>query len=263
MGSQTLFVALYVIYIIITTVIDSESYDDWYDEFEFDTFIDGDEKYQVFWNPDQDSCMIEFGLAVEYDGWVGFGISESGGMTQSDIVVGWIKDNGHVELQNRYALSRSTPQLFDDQNGIEKISGWKEEIDNTTFTYLRFKKEMFPDFDPNNVNVKIGTTRVIFAYGDLNQAGDDITQHTGDHRGPQSMNLLQGEPQPIPLENDTQYFELTAPEHTIPDKDTTYWCTLLELPSFNDTQHVTRIDPVIDPPENEGVVHHVKYIYAI
>lgn len=134
-----------------------QSIDEWYDHFEYNSFIDADAMFQVFWTPNEQSCTVEFGIAVETDSYAAFGISDSGGMTGSDIIMGWITEEGEVIMQNRYATGYFTPSLFDDQtSGFTPIDGWKEEINGTIMTYLHFEKETFPEFDENAVNIKIG-----------------------------------------------------------------------------------------------------------
>ena len=49
-------------------------------------------------------------------------------------------------------------------------------------------------------------------------------KHCDDCRGPQSMNLLQGESTTVPLPDDAEVLDILIPEHTIPSTDTTYYC---------------------------------------
>ncbi len=143
---------------LLLWMTNGQGIDHWYDHFEYHSFIDEYAEFQVFWTPDDASCTIEFGLAVETDSYAALGISESGGMTGSDIIMGWITDDGEFILQNRYGLDNGFPNLFDDQtSGFTAIEGWKDDVNGTTMTYLHFEKETFPDFDDNAVNIKIGT----------------------------------------------------------------------------------------------------------
>ena len=218
--------------------------EEWLDEFEYHTFMGGsDDKYEVYWNADQDACILEIGLAVATDGWVGFGISESGsGMTNSDIVIGWIpSDNITDFVIKNYQGRNYAVDEFDDQSYIQSIDGWKEEIDGTIMTYIRFTKEMFPELDGGQ-SIKIGTTKVIWAYrdGELT-SNQEPTNHgrscldspssiTGC-RGIESMNLLQGESTEMPLPDDALEYTVFMPDVDVPDASTTYYCSLLELPT--------------------------------
>ena len=50
----------------------------------------GDDIYHLFWKYDKD--YITFEVHVKTKGYVGFGISASGGMKDSDVIIGWISD---------------------------------------------------------------------------------------------------------------------------------------------------------------------------
>lgn len=114
--------------------------------------------YSFHWNFDLDTQYIEFAVAAQATGWVGFGLSPNGMMPRSDVVIGWVDNNGtaflHVRnkiimncrinnaiityflyflLQDRYAYGRFTPPIDSEQNWF-LISG--EEIEGMTI--LRF-----------------------------------------------------------------------------------------------------------------------------
>ena len=201
-----------------------------------------DDKYEIYWNADQDGCILEIGLAVQTDGWVGFGISENGsGMQDADIVIGWITSDGEFILTNRIGDGFKRPELFDDQSHITPIEGWKEEIDGKIMTFIRFEKEMFPDHE-NSVQISIGTTKVIWAYrdGELSST-DEPSYHTRSCidspdniigcRSIESINLLQGESTKVPLPQDALEYDVFMPNVTVSDASTTYHCSLLELPT--------------------------------
>ena len=52
--------------------------------------------YTLHWNFSTAEETITIGVNVSTNGWVGFGISPNGGMTNSDVVIGWVNDNGEV-----------------------------------------------------------------------------------------------------------------------------------------------------------------------
>ena len=57
------------------------------------TTLDSAGKYHICWRLLGDQLdEIEFRVEVETHEYVGFGLSPKGGMTDSDIVTGWIKD---------------------------------------------------------------------------------------------------------------------------------------------------------------------------
>ena len=56
----------------------------------------GNPLYTLHWNFSSAEETITFGVNVSTNGWVGFGISPNGGMTNSDVVIGWVNDDGEV-----------------------------------------------------------------------------------------------------------------------------------------------------------------------
>ena len=61
---------------------------------------DGD-TYVLHWNFSTAERTIAFAVNVSTTGWVGFGISPNGGMTNSDVVMGWVRSERaylHVSL---------------------------------------------------------------------------------------------------------------------------------------------------------------------
>ena len=56
----------------------------------------GDPIYTLYWNFTVPDETIRFAVNVATDGWVGLGISPNGGMTNSDVAVGWVNDNGEA-----------------------------------------------------------------------------------------------------------------------------------------------------------------------
>ena len=56
------------------------------------------ESYELFWSYDLDAKTISFAMRVHTEGWVGFGISPNGQMPGSDVVLGWVDEDGKVFL---------------------------------------------------------------------------------------------------------------------------------------------------------------------
>jgi len=233
----------------------SSQYTEWDSHFDHKAFVTPQENFQIYWTSNIKDCTIEFGMIVETNGWAAIGISMTGGMSKSDIVMGYVDDEGEVTLENWYRdlPDNGWPTPFQDQSGIRLIDGWKDDINGTTKKYLRFMKDTFPSLDRNfSIDIPIGTARVIYAWNDNLPFG----YHGEDNRGTESMNLLSGDSKEIPLPEDAAFFDVLQPNVSVPSTDTTYWCTLLPLPTFNKTQHVVRFDPVIQAG-NEGIVHHI------
>ena len=55
--------------------------------------------YELYWDVDEPSGNLPLAVRVNTTGWVGFGVSPNGGMSNSDVVMGWVEDDGTVVFQ--------------------------------------------------------------------------------------------------------------------------------------------------------------------
>ena len=60
--------------------------------------------YELYWNFDNDAETISFAVRVQTTGWVGFGLSPNGQMPNSDVVIGWVTDDGETMFHVRFFL---------------------------------------------------------------------------------------------------------------------------------------------------------------
>jgi hypothetical protein len=73
------------------------------------TWLDGhNHKFHLSWNFNDQSEKITFLVEVQTKGWVGFGISKNGRMSNSDVVIGWVTDDNetffHVSLEYFFSI---------------------------------------------------------------------------------------------------------------------------------------------------------------
>ncbi len=54
--------------------------------------------YTLHWSFNVEEQNIRFAVNVSTTGWVGLGLSPTGGMPNSDIVIGWVNDQGQAFL---------------------------------------------------------------------------------------------------------------------------------------------------------------------
>ena len=64
---------------------------------------DGDEYYGLHWNFTRSTESIYFAVNVSTTGWIGFGLSPTGQMTGSDVVIGWVADGGNAYIHVSWA----------------------------------------------------------------------------------------------------------------------------------------------------------------
>ena len=48
----------------------------------------------MYWSFDSEMETISFAVRVQTTGWIGFGLSPNGQMPGSDVIIGWVDDNG-------------------------------------------------------------------------------------------------------------------------------------------------------------------------
>ena len=70
--------------------------------YRFSATLDPNGQYELYWNYNLTEQTISFAARVRTTGWVGFGLSPNGQMPGSDIVIGWVDNNGGVQFQVRY-----------------------------------------------------------------------------------------------------------------------------------------------------------------
>ena len=68
-------------------------------EYDFHETLDPAGNYELSWSFDLEQKNISFAVRVQTTGWIGFGLSPNGQMPNSDVVIGWVDDNGRGYLQ--------------------------------------------------------------------------------------------------------------------------------------------------------------------
>ncbi|CAH3194021.1 unnamed protein product [Porites evermanni] len=210
--------------------------------------LDGEEKMKLFWTVDWDAETVSFALEAATTGWVGFGFSTgSGQMVDSDVVIGWVKDNQGY-LTDRYADARVLPPV-DKQQDYE-LTGFQESGGKTL---LKFKRK-FDTCDTSDRKLEVGATKVVFAYHSEDpESSTEIKYH--EFRGAKTILLLNSLDKRNISETGWKKYTMTTKNVTIPAKETTYWCALLKGPELNSKHHITKFEPYIQKG-NEGFVHH-------
>ena len=52
------------------------------------------DRYTLYWTYDPAAEEVSFAVFVQTTGWIGFGLSPTGQMPGSDVVIGWVDDSG-------------------------------------------------------------------------------------------------------------------------------------------------------------------------
>nr|XP_046908595.1 DBH-like monooxygenase protein 1 homolog isoform X1 [Dermatophagoides farinae] len=225
--------------------------------------LDSNNKYHLKWLFNMKQELIVFNVCVETHGWFGLGISHSGHMIGSDIVIGWIDQRGHVHLQDRFAEDADEMPVIDDKQDWQLESGYE----NDTHTCITFSRPFLTcDYD-GDLPITNDVTKLIWAYNDDDPVGYSaiLSKHSHHQRGHRSVHLLNykfdnndnNNLNNIKHSSMIKSWDITSKNVTIPhDSDTTYWCKIVS-PSFRSKAHVIRIEPIISPSKNAPFVHHM------
>uniref|UniRef100_A0A671P4Q2 DBH-like monooxygenase protein 1 homolog n=1 Tax=Sinocyclocheilus anshuiensis TaxID=1608454 RepID=A0A671P4Q2_9TELE len=207
--------------------------------------LDADGRYNIKWGFDEST--ITFEVEVETRGYIGFGLSPTGAMSSSDIVIGGVL-KGSPYLLDYY--TDSNRKVHKDALQSYQLLYGRE---NDTHTVLAFSRNL-QTCDDNDKVITGSTVRVIWAFH-AEDVGLSGPVYHGTNRGRKSLRLLNpGTSSSIPA--GTAFFDLQNKEVPVPHKDTTYWCQILKFPELKKKHHIIRIEPMIQKGHG-NLVHHI------
>uniref|UniRef100_A0A9J8DIX8 Monooxygenase, DBH-like 1 n=2 Tax=Cyprinus carpio TaxID=7962 RepID=A0A9J8DIX8_CYPCA len=207
--------------------------------------LDADGRYNIKWGFDEST--ITFEVEVETRGYIGFGLSPTGAMSSSDIVIGGVL-SGSPYLLDYY--TDSNRKVHKDALQSYQLLYGRE---NDTHTVLAFSRNL-QTCDDNDKVITGSTVRVIWAFH-AEDVGVSGPVYHGMNRGRKSLRLLNpGTSSSIPA--GTAFFDLQNEEVPVPHKDTTYWCQIFKFPELKKKHHIIRIEPMIQKG-HENLVHHI------
>ena len=209
---------------------EKQPYTNWLDDkassYDRHTFLpstaDADLGAAVLWKIDETNEMITFAVAVKATGWLGFGISEAGGMLGSDIVLFRASDNSLVDS---HVLEAFYPITDDCQN-------WNLVSSSTDDGWIMIETSRKLDTgDPqdhkimNDEMLWVAPHRLISAWGDT----EDVEYH-GNNRGRITVRLFLNSSSNSSLQalrefleaRSDGYFEVREANYEIPARRTTY-----------------------------------------
>ncbi|XP_026104691.1 DBH-like monooxygenase protein 2 homolog isoform X2 [Carassius auratus] len=206
----------------------------------FSEYLDPELKVRLKWGFDEIQGTILFKLTVSTSGWVGFGFSPKGGMTGADMVIGGVGPKGSY-FTDRHAGGNSMP-VVDEQQNYKLLS----LTESNGKTVMKFQRSI-SSCDDKDLPITDLPMKLIYAYGQT----DDITYHSAQ-RGTKELNLLKYMPRVNPP--NSNFFDITMVNFTVPAKQTYYHCKIMKAPTFDRKKHIYRIEPVIT---NFDLVHHL------
>ncbi|KAM9435521.1 DBH-like monooxygenase protein 2 homolog [Clarias gariepinus] len=206
----------------------------------FSEYLDSTGNVLLRWGFDLVKDTITFEVTAKTTGWVGLGLSPSGGMAGSDIFIGGVGPDG-MYFTDRNGAGNFMPALDEKQDS--KVISLTEANGQTVMKFQRAIKAC----DENDYSITEMPVKLIYAYGNT----DNIDYHK-TLRGTKEVNLLNYMPRTrVP---DSKYFDMTMTNFTVLPINTYYHCKIMSFPSFVIKHHIYRIEPVI---QNHDLVHHL------
>nr|XP_006815112.1 PREDICTED: DBH-like monooxygenase protein 1 homolog [Saccoglossus kowalevskii] len=242
---------LLILYVPVATIIATPLVPT--EEFTHHAFLDEYGFYKLFWKFNQEK--ITFEVHVKTTGYVGFGFSPNGGMPGSDIVIGWMTNNGKTQFTDRHALHYGEPRI-DIKQDYTLLYGREED----EYTILKFERKLDTCDDEQDRIITSDTMRLIWAYHPGKpEDGQPLPWHGREKRGVRSMYLMSVSPDLIPsLEGENvKIMEFLNENVSVPwHQDTTYNCKGFAIPRLNGKHHIIKYEPIVQPG-NEALVHHI------
>ncbi|CAI8042477.1 DBH-like monooxygenase protein 1 homolog [Geodia barretti] len=232
-----------------------------FSRYSFQTVLNTQENgglYELYWTFDNEAETISFAVRVNATGWVGFGLSPNGQMPDSDVVIGWVPNEGDPVFHDRFAGGREPPTIDEQQDWV--LKGGEEE---NGFTILEFSRK-YVTCDGYDLPIMAETARVIWSFHATTDPTSEVLTFADihSHKGALSLNLLGGLPDAAPDPQDLEYFDIKVDNIVIPKKDTTYWCSVSKVPDnlLNKTGYITKFGPIVTEGNDAHVHHLVVYI---
>lgn len=216
-------------------------------QFDGNSALDDKGNVQLFWKLGDDYST--YGIASKSKGFLAVGFSETGAMTGADIALGISDSSGKFTMENRHATGFVTPQPSKDQKVNMRFKQGNQTSDVTGFV---FEKKNSADCIQEQANVHVDSWQwFIYAFSDENT----FEKHAPGHNGKQYVKLGKGktvfrnEVLPVP---DSQQFNISQPEITLPTDETTYCYTLHKLPAGKKNYFLGEI-----PKPASKLLHHL------
>ncbi|CAK8671832.1 unnamed protein product [Clavelina lepadiformis] len=155
------------------------------EDYQHSAVLDNDEKFWMFWKFNETHITLE--VYGQTTGWVGLGISPKGGMSNSDIFVGWVKD-GIAHGTDRHGSDGNGYPPKDTEQNVELLDG--SECDG--WTMIKFQRQLAAceEFD---LEISGDTLNIIYAYGENDPESEDLKgpdDYHGGNRGAKNLTLV-------------------------------------------------------------------------
>ncbi|KAH7642017.1 dopamine beta-hydroxylase-like protein [Dermatophagoides farinae] len=233
--------------------------------------LDIDDHYHLFWSPDYSDETILFELKLKlqtnYD-WFAFGFSDHGSIVDADLCLIWSDKRRKLHLEDAKTdndtmviIEHRRGHLSNDCHFIKSKHDWKQKI-----LYVAFRR-YFDTCDPEDYRVDNGTTHIVYATGRgplIRPEGLHLIDHQHGFQRAQLLKppLSHSITKTDVADEQVQTLDFLVDNVTIPNVETTYWCTLVNLPeTFKQRLHIVQYEAVINE-QNRDIVHHMELFHC-
>ena len=151
--------------------------------------ISGSDQFTLFWNYTSTDITFKVVVKCNVGCWIGFGLSPTGGMVNSDLIVVYENPNGTVNFTNRYV---GPVQSFPRVNPSQYWSMLYYSRQSASTTVI-FTRKLVICNTANSINIVSGSQFVIFAWGtsfNTINGYTDISYHSPSNRSSYSVPLI-------------------------------------------------------------------------
>ncbi|XP_051022597.1 dopamine beta-hydroxylase [Acomys russatus] len=206
---------------------------------------------ELSWNVSYVQETIHFQLQVQgLMAGVLFGMSDRGEIENADLVMLWT-DGDRAYFAD--AWSDQDGQIHLDAQQDYQLLQAQRTSDGLSLLF----KRPFVTCDSKDYLIEDDTVHLV--YGILEEPFQSLEaiNISGLHTGLQRVQLLKSEFPTPPMPADVKTMEIRAPNVLIPNKETTYWCHITELPPGFTRHHIIMYEAIITQG-NEALVHHME-----
>ncbi|KAM9324234.1 dopamine beta-hydroxylase [Gastrophryne carolinensis] len=238
-----LFLALLMVSLHGTAPVDSS--------FPYSVPLDPQGSLHLFWNVSYPDKVVHFQILIkDLKFGIIFGMSDRGDFEGADLAVLW--SDGLSSFFGD-AWSDGEGRLHMDSHQDYQLLSARHAPEGL---YLIFKRP-FMTCDPKDYLIEDGTVHLVYALLENPfQSLSAINVSTLPH-GLQRVQLLKPEIHTPRLADDIITMDILSPNVVIPNKETTYWCYITELPLHFPKHHIVMYEPVITKG-HEAIVHHIE-----
>ncbi|XP_033732845.1 DBH-like monooxygenase protein 1 [Pecten maximus] len=215
--------------------------------------LDQDGDYILFWRTND--THITFETHVKTHGYVGFGISRTGGMFPADVVFGWVAD-GKAFLKDCHTIGYVAPIVDTSQDWLLEYGAETDEN-----TILKFTRKI-DTCDSDDIKITDDTAKLIFSYHPDDPASmTSLPWHGTSRRGTKSLMLLSTtlSQEASGMPDNVITHDFLNQHYLIPPVPTTYRCTTFDFPDLGKKHHVVKVEANIQEGHRPYVHHMLLY----